>query len=241
MSTEEHHSGIPTKAIHEAYLDMQRALKAYREAKDRLGPDAIGEAHGELQQSVITFYELLRPYLKHEGGLNGYWEGELPNYRSNGYIPDPEDGKGIIQHQQVREVYQLGDLDCDPTQLSSLEDWHNALGLNGNIRITGIAGQGDHVVVTKHQYENGLKQIDGWETDYKRRIEKKGGFRAGKEETKIERVRVPIDRLKNAARELAEAAERLGALSEFDGVTKHTEITNEQIERVRKWQEENLE
>jgi hypothetical protein len=240
MSAEENHSGIPTRAIHEAYLDMQRSLKAYREAKDQQHQAAIEQSHGQLQQAVLTFYEMLRPHLRNEAAVRDWWEGRLPSYNGDGKPPDPDEGKGILQVQQKREVKPLnGELD-NPDNLSTLKEWHDALGLNGEVRLVGIAGHGDNVLLSLEHYQKGLRHLDEWETKYVRKTERKDGFMADKTEETVERQRIPIDRLRRAARELADVADKLGALSDFDASETRTEITGEMIQEVKEWERQNL-
>lgn len=238
MSQEEPHSGIPTRAIHESYLDMQRSLKAYREAKDQQHQPALEQAHGELQQAVLTFYELLRPHIRHESGVNDWWDGELPNYKGNGTPPDPDDGKGVLQVQEKNETIGLDGIDTNCVE--TLEDWHEQLGYNGNRRIVGVTGLGDDAFIKFHEYQLGLRHLDNWETGYKRRVVRKEGFQADKTEEIVERQRIPIDRLRRAARELADVADKLGALSQFDASNTRTEITADMIEEVKEWEKQNL-
>lgn len=240
MSQDESHSGIPTRAIHESYLDMQRALKAYREAKDAQNQHRMQDAHGDLQQSVLTFYELLRPHLKNESAVKDWWNGKPPNYNHNGTPPDPDDGKGVLQVQTENMTISLNG-EVNPEKLSTLEDWHEAIGLNGTTRIVGIAGAGDGVFVKKHNYQLGLRHLDSWETKYKRVQKPKSGFMSHKTEETIEKQRIPIDRLRRAARELSEVAEKLGALSDFDASEPRTEISKELIEEVEEWRQNNIE
>lgn len=240
MSAEENHSGIPTRAIHEAYLDMQRSLKAYREAKDQQHQAAIQQAHGELQQAVLTFYELLRPHIRHESGVSDYWDGELPNYNGNGQPPDPDDGKGIIHVQTKRRVMELNGQVPNNGQLETLEQWHDALDMNGRIRLAGIVTEGTNAIVTVQEYQKGLRHLDDWETKYTRTVRRKSGFMSDKTETEVQRQRVPIDRLKRAARELSNVADKLGALSDFDASEPKTEISEEMIEDVEEWRQANL-
>jgi len=240
MSAEDSHSGIPTRAIHEAYLDMQRSLKAYREAKDQQHQPAIQQAHGELQQAVLTFYELLRPHIRHESSVSDYWHGELPNYNGNGEPPDLDDGKGVIQVQTKRRPIQLNGLSGTTEQLQTLEDWHDALDMNGSVRLAGVVTEGQNAIITVQEYQKGLRHMDDWETKYTRTVERKSGFMSDKTETEVSRQRVPIDRLKRAARELADVADKLGALSDFDASGTNTEVTEEQIKRLEKWRKQNL-
>jgi len=238
MSTEETHSGIPTRAIHESYLDMIRSLKEYRQAKDKRHQKAIQDSHGEFQQNLLTLYELLRPHLRSESAVRPYWTGELPPYKGNGTPPLPEDGKGVIQVQQKNDSF--GPEDIPRPQEETLEAWHNALSMNGNRRIKGIRTSQNGVFVVWDEYQIGLHHLDNWDTSYKRTVVPKEGFQSDKTEERITRQRIPIDRLENAARELSDAAQKLGALSDFDASEPRTEIPKELIEKIEEWRQNNI-
>ena len=211
---EEDHSGIPTRAIHESYIEMQRALQSYRNAKDAQRQGPMANAHGELQSGVLTLYEIIRPHLKKEPALGDWWEGRLPNYPGDYQPPDPDQGRGILQVQQKRRQVELNGV--NPDTLDGLKEWHEALGMNGGVRIAGIAGLGDHVLVTVQEYQKGLRHLDSWETKYTRKTKQKSGFMADKTTETVERQRIPIDRLKRAARELSDVVNELGLLSQVD-------------------------
>jgi hypothetical protein len=242
---EDTHPGIPTRAIHEQYVAMQGSLQQYRTARDQ--GQAVQRAHGDLQRDVLTFYELLRPHLKAQDAVSDWWEGKLPVYKPSEpeYVPDPDDGRGILQIQTARRVVDLTEADwsqarADGPGEASLKDWHDALGLNGGVRVEGVAGLGDSVLLTIQEYQLGLRQMDDWETKYQRKQQSQGGFMSDKRTETVERQRIPADRLIRAARELSDVADRLGALSEFDVSGQRTEITDEQIERLEEWRQEQL-
>lgn len=217
MNNDSRDSGLPTRAVHEAYLDMQRALKQYRSAKDTGDDTAISRAHGDVQESVITFFELLRPYLRDNDTVAKYWEGRPPNYPGNGHPPDPRDGHGILQVQERTEVVPVEDSDVE--DLDGLQDWHDELGLNGNVRLKMVQGQGESAVVSYQAYQLGLQHIDDWETKYETERSSYGGFLGDKQSTTKRQVRVDMPRLKRAARELATAAKDMGFLSDIETPT----------------------
>lgn len=228
MKNNDLHSGIPTQAIHESYLDMQRALKSYRQAKDRGDQREVKQAHGEVQEGVLTFFELLRPHIRHEQGVADYWEGTIPEYPGDGSPPDPNDGKAILHIQDRTDVFDLPDnyQECD-----GLEDWHDALGLNGNRVIMGLSGQGDAVVCSLQEYQKGLVHLDDWETKYITKTKSVGGFYETKEQETVERQRIPIDRLRRAARALTEVADDMNLLSEIKGTRSLYSATDEGEEK----------
>jgi len=247
MSQQEEATGIPTRAIHESYISMQAALQQFREAKDRGAGQGVQRAHGRLQQEVLTFYELLRPHLKHESAVEDWWQGKLPNYR-HGETPDPEEGRGILHVQTARRQVDMTELDEDalddlPDDMGDwgLREWHEAAGLNGSVRVVGVAGLGDTVLLTVQQFQTGLRQLDSWETKYERETTKKGGFMADKTDETVKRQRIPSDRLTRAARELSDVADKLGALSDFNASGQRTSITDEQIDELEEWRRQNVE
>lgn len=215
MSSEEQSTGIPTRAIHEAYLEVQSALKEYRTAKDRGSKDEQDIAHGRVQESVVTFYEMLRPHIKDNSTADGYWDGEPPKYNRNGEPPDPEDGIAVLQVQRRTDHADIDQLDdADVESLETFEEWHEALGMNGDARLVGVVGDYDDGLVIQYDtYQLGLRHLDSWETKYQPKSEDLGGFMSGKVTTSQRRARIDMQRLKRAARELAQAAGKLGFLS----------------------------
>lgn len=246
MPEDERHSGIPTRAIHEAYLDMQRALKRYRQARDVGTESQIDNAHGDVQESVLTLYELLRPHIKHNDAVRDYWDGEPPRYDGN-EPPDPEEGKAVLQVQHHNEAVGWENVPIDPQEkgvdelrTSNLEDWHEYLDLNGTVRLTGVRITKDGLFLSSQRYQLGLRQLDSWMTEFRTTQTELGGFLGNTTTESKERVRVSMEKLKRAARELSDVAERLGALSEFDATTPRTEITEEDMEKVEQWRQNQI-
>lgn len=211
---EDNHAGIPTRAIHEAYLDMQRALKQHRQATDRGGQAATDYAHGELQESVLTFFEMLRPHLQRNSRGREYWEGEPPPYPEDGRAPQPQEGKAILAWQQHTHPFQLNG--TDPDGLTELAEWHEELDIADTARLTGYQLNGSVVFAAYHTYEMGLYRLDGWQTEFTTTQTDIGGFMGGKQTTQAHRQRVPIQKLRRAARALSTAADRLDFLSHTD-------------------------
>lgn len=213
-SNDDRQSGIPTRAIHEAYLDMHRALKRYRQAKD--AGEQIGGAHGDVQETVLTLYELLRPHIKQDEGVNDYWQGKPPSYDGNAQ-PDPEDGKGLLEIQKRKQPVQISPDKADAfDDADSLEDYHELIGLNGTVRLTGVHVDGNVAFVAYDAYQLGLRELDSWETEYTTTTSEYGGFLGSTAETKPERKRVKISKLKRAARELSDVAKELGFLPQSE-------------------------
>ena len=213
---EEDHSGIPTRLIHEAYVEVIQSLNRYRAAKDAQNQRQLQRHHGDLQQSVLTLFDTLQSHLKEEPALQDWWKGRPPAYNGDGTPPDPDKGRGILQVQQTTRTVSITDLDTDPAELETLKDWHEALGLNGSIRLAGVTGMGESAFLTVQQYHMGLRNLKDWETKYTRKTKQKTGFMSDKTTETVERQRIPIDRLKRASYELADVANKLGLLSDVD-------------------------
>jgi len=79
MQDDKRDTGIPTRAIHEAYLQLQDSHRELRRARDNATRDS-DRAHAMFQDAVLTFYELIRPHLKRKSSLSRFWVGELPKY-----------------------------------------------------------------------------------------------------------------------------------------------------------------
>ncbi len=73
MQDDTQNTGLPTRAIHDAYLNLQQAHRQFRQARDH-DQDITGP-QGVFQDAVLTFYELVRPHLKSESALSSYWRG----------------------------------------------------------------------------------------------------------------------------------------------------------------------
>lgn len=231
-------TGIPTRAIHEAYLDMHRALKDYRRAQDRGTQQSKQAAHGEVQETVLTIFEMLRPHLKNNNVVEDFWHGKPPTYTHDQTPPDPIDGVAILAVQTHTETTQLNGVQLD--NLDDFADWDEVLKLPEQGRITGVSIQ-DGVVVYQYQlYEMGLRKLDDWQTETKTVQSELGGFMSGRNTSQTTKRRVPIDKLKRAGRELSNAAQKLGALSEFNKSVPRTEITQEMIDEVDEWRKQNI-
>jgi len=82
--------------------------------------------------------------------------------------------------------------------------------------------------------------LDEWKTEFRTTQTELGGFVGGLSTTETKRQRVDMPKLKRAARELADVAEKLGALSTFDASTPRTEISGDLIEDIDEWRQENI-
>lgn len=239
MPDETRDTGIPTRAIHQSYLQLQQAHRAYRQAKTAPDRDA-NPAHGDFQDAVLTFYELLRPHLSRKSSLTDYWNGKIPEYpeqafgsydRARRYYV--QGGTAIWEAQKHREVQPLAGDAASPAVADggepSLANWHERLGRGPRSRLVTVERDRDEGVLywVEYRFTAGLRQLDTWDTTRVEREEKReDGFLVGQSETRTEYRHVAIDKLQRAARLLAEAADKMSLLSRVDIDHEDGVITN---------------
>jgi len=221
-------TGIPTRAIHEAYLTMQQAHREYRQVRDRQGHDET-RAHAEYQDAVLTFYELIRPHLKRKSGLRRFWQGELPEYPDRWW----SDADRAIEYctrygtavwdlqQHVHTTATSPNASGGATALAdggerTPREWHDELGLTDMQRIAGLGREEDAMVWVELRAVAGLKQLDSWDTRQRKRRERGDGFMASETATAVELEYVPVWKLTTGKRLLAEAADKMNLLSRVD-------------------------
>jgi len=218
-------TGIPTRAIHEAYLNLQQAHRGFRQARtDGAGEDS---AHAEFQDAVLTFYELIRPHLKRKSAMSHFWHGELPDYPARPW-DSVEHAKqynmqygtaiwGAQRHTQSAATSpNVGDASAIADGEGSLAGWHEELQLGDMQRVVATE-QGDAVLTwIELRFVGGLKQLDSWETRKTRSREQQDGFLAGQTTTRVDLQYVDVWKLTQAKRLLAEAADKMNLLSRVD-------------------------
>lgn len=219
-------TGIPTRAIHEAYLNLQQSHREYRRARDTPGRDER-PAHADFQDATLTFYELIRPHLKRKSGLGTFWEGEVPDYP----------GRPFSSEDAARNYYRQGvavwgfqkHVETQPKPggnasgavapdggHASLAEVHQQLDRPDTVRIIAV-DDSDAVIVWKElRAVAGLKQLDSWDTRETTTREQGGGFMASETTTSTHLQHVPIRKLTAAKRLLAEAADKMSLLSRVD-------------------------
>lgn len=232
-------TGIPTRAIHQAYLRLHHAFRAYRQAKTDPSRDA-NAAHGDFQESVLTFYELIRAHLARKSSLQKYWAGSVPEYPDQAFGSYEqarryyvEGGTAVWTVQKHREVQPLTGDAASPAVadggVPSLADWHERLNRGSRTRLVTVERDRDEGVLywVEFRFEMGLRQLDTWETTRVEHTEQRdGGFLVGESETRTEYKHVAIDKLQRAARVLAEAADKMSLLSQIDVDHEDGVITN---------------
>jgi len=250
MDQEQQDNGIPTRAIHEAYLTLQDAHREYRRARDN-DMDTQGPKAG-FQDAVLTFYELVRPHLKHETALEDYWSGSLPDYvgwdfnsseEAVSYVR--EHGTGVYQVQQHTDTVQLRQDVLTDGGLQGFTEWHDFLGLSWDSeRLVAVQPDPDDESVRYLKLLRcavlPLRELDHWQATVTKERTQGDGFMAGNTSVETSLEYQHPKKLVTAKRLLVEAADRLGALSEFEASTQTTEITREDMEKVEQWRQKQL-
>lgn len=226
MSEDSRDTGIPTRAIHESYLNLQESHREYRRARDDPSR-ATRPAHAAFQDAVLTFYELIRPHLKRKSGVSKFWGGELPEYP----------GQWFKSTQQAKRYYSQGiaiwDLQKHPNQyrLPSESaaaapatdggellpaDYHEMCNVPDTVRIIAVDPGEGSMFCRELRPVAGLKQLDSWETREVKHREQGDGFMASETSETTELRFVNVGKLTKAKRLLAEAADKMSLLSRVD-------------------------
>jgi len=227
MSNDTRDSGIPTRAIHESYLNVQDAHQEFRRARD--SPNRPEDrAQAQFQESVLTFYELLRPHLKRKASLSKFWRGELPRYpdrwwgsidEAKRYCKDAGTAIWTLQtHVQTAaqspNVSESGEAMADGG--GSPKQWHDRLQLTDMQRVIAIDNQDGMLVWRELRANAGLKRLDSWQTGKRTQRTQGDGFMAGETAESVELRYVPAWKLTKAKRLLAEAADKMNLLSRVE-------------------------
>ena len=248
MPDEDNTNGIPTRAIHESYINLQQAHHEYRRARDR-GEDTRA-LRGEFQSQILAFYELVRPHLKHETALADYWSGHLPDYTGWDFDSDREaadyvrdKGTGVYQVQQHTNLVSVEQQVLTDGGVDGFDGWHELLGLSWDserlIALQPTDGNQYFIKVLRAAVLP-LRNLDRWRAREVTTREQGGGFMASETRERTHREFESGVKLIAAKRLLVEAADKLGALSAFDASTSRTEITREDIQKVEAWHKENV-
>jgi hypothetical protein len=251
-------TGMPTRAIHESYLTLQQTHQHYRRVRERDGNER--DARGELQDAVLTFYELLRPHLKHESALSNYWTGDLPDYTGWDFRSAAEardyiqtHGTGVYQVQKHPTTVRVDQQIMADGGVSGWADWHELLGLSWQTeRLVSVSkmpddereqldGEATHYATVLRCAILPLRSLDRWQATLKKERDRGSGFMSGEAAVTTTREYQPQQKLITAKRLLVEAADRLGALSNFEASAQHTEITREDMEKVEEWRQKQIE
>lgn len=250
-------SGIPTRAIHESYLSVQRAHQQYRQAREH--DTGVTDAQAAMQDEVLTFYELLRPHLKHESALSDYWDGSLPGYtgwdfdsvrEAKQHVMDH--GTGVYQVQKHPSTVAVRQKMLTDGGVEGYADWHEILDLSWDTerllsvepiqdaQRQAIDEEATHYVVVLRCAVLPLRRLDRWQPRVRKQRVSGDGFMSGETSVETKREYQPPQKLVTAKRLLVEAADRLGALSDFEASKQRTEITRQDMEKVEAWRQEQI-
>ncbi len=154
-----------------------------------------------------------------------------------------EKGTGVYQVQQHVDTVELQQEALTDGGVSSFDDWHQLLGLSNRERLVGVQhGEDDLVYVQLLRIAVlPLRELDHWQVRISKERTQGDGFMAGETTVKTKREFEPPTKLITAKRLLVEAADKLGALSEFDASSSLTEITREDIQKVEEWHQNQVE
>jgi len=246
MSNDDGNSGgLTARTVERVHLSLQESLSEFRLARDNPGSQAAPDYPGvELQESILRFWELLRPHVRNHGPLEEYWEGAVATYPTKrlhtvaelkAYYFDKSVGVWQIQVHTDQITPQPLKQQANGSQPAIADggeltaaEWGEALNLNKNERVLAADTlDGVHWVKTARMAVLGLRELDHWQIKRREvREDSSGGFMSGSvkgagfqgENTgsiKTEPVSEPPQKLLTAARMLVEVAEELGAISTY--------------------------
>lgn len=248
MSDSEDTNGIPTRAIHESYINLQQAHHEFRRARDR--GEETRALRGEFQDQILAFYELVRPHLKHETALEDYWSAHLPDYTGWDFKSDREakdylrdKGTGVYQVQNHTDLVEVQQEMLTDGGVDGFAGWHDLLGLSWDTeRLIALqpADDSQYYIKVLRAAVLPLRNLDRWRAREVTTREQGDGFMASETHERTHQEFEPEVKLVAAKRLLVEAADKLGALSAFDASTSRTEITREDIQKVDQWHQENV-
>jgi hypothetical protein len=229
------------KAVEQAYLSLQDAFRKYRRWRDLGGFEAAEGAEKPdiaLQDSILTFYELLRPYIRNNPSLQMYWKGAIVEYPDSQHTSPAaalqyyrENSHGIWQIQKhewslsqatqnagggsATAVADGGETNHDSPE--TLQDWHRALGLSDSVRILQLAAIDDDWMVIEGRFAVvGLRDLDNWRIYENNERTTGDGFMSSKTSTDTSYEAEPNRKLETAARMLSEVADKLNVIARFD-------------------------
>jgi len=224
--------GLAAQAIQESHLSMEKAHRQFRRARDE-GEHVVGDEDPKAayQDAVMTFYELLRPYLKSESQLEAYWNGHIPDY-------PPQPHRSVADARQYYEdrcvgVHQI-QMHTIPTELNQQvltgggsdvpqtpEQWHQILQRPSVCRVVS-AQPGDEDDKDNRWYIRelrfavmGLRELDHWKAEVTTERTQGSGFMAGETHIQQRREYESAEKITKAKRMLTEAANKLGALPDY--------------------------
>lgn len=204
-------STASAQAVEKKYLDLQAALRDYRQWRDygsivdedeaQHSDESHRNAHLELQDAVLTFYELLRPYLRKNRGLEHYWKGALVSHPEQPHDTTQEaidyyreHSTGIWQIQEHKQTLAdyIGEQPSATTNgetavadggenvPQTLDEWGEAIALPPGNRILQLYRVMDSWVFEEGRFSViGLRNLDEWTTEKRQETKNQDGFMTG--------------------------------------------------------------
>jgi len=222
--------GIPTRALHESYLTMQKAHSAFRKVKNEA--DSQGElkaAQADFQEAVLQFFELIRPHLKRNGSMTEFWYGDLPDYPDRPWQSIEaasrycqQHGTAVWQLQQHTQTSQQspnvdgGEIAATDGGTDTLAGWHQRLNLTDYQRVVSVRREEGELYWIELRGVCGLQHLDSWDVRKQTRRESGDGFMSSKTSQTVEFEYVDPWKLITAKRVLSEAADKMNLLSQID-------------------------
>ena len=237
MSDEDRRATASGKAVEQAYLTLQDAFREYRRWRDfGGGGGGFDRPDIRLQDSILTFHELLRPYIRNNPSLKPYWEGAIVEH-PQGQHDTPreaiqyyrEHSHGIWQAQTHDWVLETGTqattasapaeaaTDGGQIEPNTLADWHDVLGLADSVRLLQLLNTGSEWVVIEGRFAVvGLRDLDSWRVYESTTRETGEGFMSSQTSTDRSYESEPNAKLETAARMLVEVADKLNVIAKYD-------------------------
>ena len=234
---------VSARVIEEGYIQLHESMRTYRQARDR-GNAVAGLASDTdpvlvLQDSVQTFFELVRPYLKDEPRLAEYWRGALAQYPDETFHSATEaleyyveHSVGVWQTQQHTGAIPTARLQKNGSGntaealadggATGLQQWHDALTLPPTVRLLHVEPAFDDEDFDGWYYREGrfavlgLREVDRWQVRRTTERVNGEGFMGGNTATDETVEGEPAAKVETAARMLVEVADELGAIVSYE-------------------------
>lgn len=215
--------GQVTTAIHRAYRECLAARNQWSGVNGRVYDEEVREElHADLNQAVMGWFEALYPYLSSQDGVSEYWE-DVDLWPT-----------GVKQEKAL--ICENCEARYDPQKIDASRGCPNCGSSLGWAMLRAYDDDGN----VEYEYATGLKTLTEWTDKTEVITEKQGRYRPTTVK-KVKPLRLPPENLLRAARLLDQAAEELGLLATVTAATPRTELTDEMVEEVEEWRQENLE
>jgi len=214
--------GQVTKELHKAYRDSLVARKRWVGVNSRVyDEDLRDELHADLHETTMGWFEALLPYLASNDAVEEEWEDV--RLWKKGVVHEPR-----LVCQSCETVYNPKDVESVVCPNCESEFQRRDLPVT------------DENGTPVYEWVTGLQTLTEW-CDRTEVVQKKMGKFKPKTKTEVRPLRLSPDNLLRIARLLDKCADDLGLLATVSSSTPRTELTDEMIEEVEEWRQENLE